>query len=166
MITRPPVSTAAANLPSRPPPAQAPGRAVPIELVQTGQWTRKLATLWLVGWVIFSLPLADLRMRPRFRHVNLAPFQGLRRLDAVRNLTYYVPAGVIGLELGLMVGPTVAIAATLSAVAEVSQTFSSNRVPSTTDIIMNTTGAAIGALYWHARRRRRQDQVRRPSAVG
>ncbi len=59
---RPPVSTAAANLPSRP-RRQAPGRAVPIELVQTGQWTRKLATLWLVGWVIFSLSLADLRMR-------------------------------------------------------------------------------------------------------
>ncbi len=65
-----------------------------------------------------------------------------------------------------MVGPTVAIAATLSAVAEASQTFSSNRVPSTTDIIMNTTGAAIGALYWHARRRRRHDQVRRTSAGG
>src|SRR5687767_1489999 len=117
---------------------------------------RKVAFLWLMGWAFFSLPLTGFRVGPRFRHVNLIPFHRVRPLDAARNFAYYVPAGIIGIELGLPLGPTVAIAAGLSAAAETAQIFSRNRFPSATDLVLNTAGAAVGALYWRRRRRRHE----------
>lgn len=118
-------------------------------------WTKRAAVLWLIGWAIFSLPVTDFRPSPRFRRVNLIPFHGARPGDAARNLLYYVPAGVIGLLLGLAVGPVVAAAAGLSVIAETTQLFAGHRFPSATDITLNTAGAALGALYWSERRRRR-----------
>ena len=66
----------------------------------------------------------------------------------------YLPAGILGLEMGLAAGPTIAIAAGLSAVAETVQLYSRHRFPSTTDLVFNTAGAAAGALLWRRRRQR------------
>lgn len=115
---------------------------------------KRLAALWFIGWAVFSLPLAEFRARPRFRHLNMNPVHGIRSADALRNLTYYVPAGILGVELGLATAPAVIVGATLSVVAETSQLFARERVPSITDIILNTAGAAIGAVVWTMRRRR------------
>ena len=115
---------------------------------------RKAAILWLAGWALFSLPIADFRARPKYRHVILEPFKKFRPGDALRNVVYYVPAGIIGLELGLAPLPTVAAAAGLSLAAEASQLFATDRFPSSSDVILNTAGAALGVAWWSERRRR------------
>ena len=116
-------------------------------------WVRALCVVWLVGWAAFSLPFGGIRRQARFRRANLVPFHGtVRAGDASLNLAAYVPAGMLGLEMGLTIGPTVAIAGGLSALAETVQLYGRDRFPSTTDLFFNTAGAIVGALIWRRRR--------------
>ncbi len=105
---------------------------------------RTAAVIWLAGWAAFSIPWSSFTARPQVDNVSLVPFKA-RRLDQIRNFLYYVPAGAIGIGLGLGTVATVAGASALSGTAEVSQVFSTRRVPSTTDLTLNTGGALVGA---------------------
>jgi glycopeptide antibiotics resistance protein len=115
---------------------------------------RTLAFVWLVGWALFSVPWSSFTTRPQVRQVNLIPFHNVRRADQIRNFLYYVPAGAIGVGLGL--GPVAAVAgaAGLSGIAEISQVFSRRRFPSATDLMLNTAGAVAGAAAMMAGVRR------------
>lgn len=104
---------------------------------------RVLAALWLLGWAMFSVPWSSFTPRPQVAQVDLHLFQN-RRADQLRNFLYYVPAGVIGLGLGLSTAGAVASAATLSGVAEALQLFSTRRVASATDLMLNAAGALVG----------------------
>jgi VanZ family protein len=104
---------------------------------------RVAAALWLLGWAMFSVPWSSFTPRPQVGQVDLHLFQN-RRADQLRNFLYYVPAGVIGLGLGLGTGGTIASAAALSGVAETVQIFSTSRVASVTDLMLNTAGALVG----------------------
>jgi len=115
---------------------------------------RTLAVIWLAGWAAFSIPWSSFTSRPQVEQVSLVPFKA-RRADQIRNFLYYVPAGAIGIGAGLSPLATVAGAAALSGVAEVSQLFSTRRVPSTTDLALNTAGALVGAGFAMLARSRR-----------
>jgi VanZ family protein len=124
---------------------------------------RVAAAVWLLGWAMFSVPWSSFTSRPHVEQVNLVPFQKARRADQLRNFIYYVPAGAIGVGLGLGPVVTVAGASALSAVAETSQIFSRGRFPSATDLALNTAGALVGVGMAMLVRSRRSP---RPSALG
>ena len=81
---------------------------------------RTVAVIWLAGWAAFSIPWSSFTSRPQVENVSLVPFKA-RRVDQIRNFLYYVPAGAIGVGLGLGPVTTVAGASALSGAAEVSQ---------------------------------------------
>jgi glycopeptide antibiotics resistance protein len=110
---------------------------------------RKLLVLWLVGWAIFGFPWTTFTARPRFWRVNLTPFRWARKRDHVLNFAYYVPLGVIGVGLGLPSILVAAGAAALSVLTEFAQIFSTDRFPSTTDLLLNTAGAVAGIALGH-----------------
>lgn len=107
---------------------------------------RKLLVLWLVGWALFGFPWTTFTARPRFWRVNLMPFRWARKRDHVLNFAYYVPLGIIGVGLGLP-SILVAVGATaLSVLTEFTQMFSTDRFPSTTDLLLNAAGAVAGIV--------------------
>ena len=55
-----------------------------------------------------------------------------------------MPLGIIGVLLGWAPGTVAALAASLSGLTEALQIFSTDRVPSTTDLLLNTAGAVLG----------------------
>ena len=105
---------------------------------------RVAAAAWLLGWAMFSVPWSSFTTEPHVNQVDLELFRTARRADNLRNFLYYVPAGVIGVGLGLGAAGTVAGAAALSGVAETLQLFSTGRVPSAADLTLNTAGALVG----------------------
>jgi VanZ family protein len=117
---------------------------------------RVAAAVWLLGWAMFSVPWSSFTAEPQVEQVDRELFRVARR-DNLRNFLYYVPAGVIGVGLGLGAAGTIVSAAALSAAAETLQLFSTGRVPSITDLTLNTVGALVGiglALIVRARRSR------------
>jgi glycopeptide antibiotics resistance protein len=100
--------------------------------------------VWLLGWALFGLPWTTFRLRPRMRNVSLVPLRRTRRRDQLLNFIFYVPFGVIGAGLGWPAGLVMASAAGLSAATELLQMFSSERIPSSTDLLLNTAGAIVG----------------------
>ncbi len=117
---------------------------------------RAMAIVWLLGWAVFSVPWSSFTTQPRVEQVNLIPFQKARRADQIRNFLYYVPAGALGLGIGLSPVATVVAATGLSAVAEASQIFSRRRFPSATDLMLNTAGALVGVGIMLASRAREE----------
>jgi VanZ family protein len=115
---------------------------------------RVAAGVWLLGWAMFSMPWSSFTPRPQVNQVDVHLFEN-RRADQLRNFLYYVPAGVIGLGLGLGTGGTIASAAALSGVAETLQIFSTSRVASATDLALNTAGALVGVALTFLLRSRR-----------
>jgi VanZ family protein len=115
---------------------------------------RALAILWLLGWAMFSVPWSSFTTRPRMEQINLVPFSNARRADQIRNFVYYLPAGALGIGIGLSPVTVVTAAAGLSAVAEATQVFSAGRFPSATDLMLNTAGALVGAAIALAARAR------------
>ena len=84
------------------------------------------------------------------------PFRYSRRRDQLLNFLYYVPLGLIGGVLGWPAAIVTGAAAGLSGVTEFAQIFSTDRVPSVTDLLLNTAGAIVGlALVSFIQARRR-----------
>jgi len=104
---------------------------------------RAVLVLWFAGWAIFGLPWTGFTPRPRFHRVSLVPFR-TRRRDQFLNFVYYVPLGIVGILMGWAPGLVAAAAAALSGITEALQVFSTNRFPSTTDLVLNTAGAVLG----------------------
>jgi VanZ family protein len=117
---------------------------------------RGLLTLWLLGWALFGFPWTTFSAHPRFEGLSLVPFRFTRRRDQLLNFVYYVPLGIIGWLLGWPAALVTAVAASLSAVTEAVQLFSTDRVPSVTDLVLNTAGAFVGVSILIALRARRR----------
>jgi VanZ family protein len=115
---------------------------------------RKLLILWLVGWAVFGLPWTTFTLHPAFHRISLAPFRRTRRRDQLLNFAYYIPFGVATAILGWQPGLITASAGLLSGGTEVIQVFSTDRVPSVTDVLLNVGGAVVGvALVSFVRQR-------------
>jgi hypothetical protein len=117
---------------------------------------RLAAVLWLIGWGIIGLPWRGATYPPPMRRVAVVPFRDGRNNPVAHalNVALFVPAGVIGTGLGWPAAGVVAAGAVVSGATEFSQLFTTRRVASSTDLILNTTGTALGVAL--ARRRRRR----------
>lgn len=106
------------------------------------------AGVWLVGWAVFGIPWGTFTARPQRERMIFVPFRqySYRRRDLALNLIYYGPLGLIGIGLGWGVAGTTLAAIGLSGLTELVQIFSTDRYPSSTDVVLNTGGAIIGIL--------------------
>lgn len=107
---------------------------------------KKAAAAWLLGWALFGFPWTGATLTPHVERVSWTPFRRVRPVDQVLNFAYYVPVGLLGRAAAFAPLPIVGAAALLSATTEVSQVFSTNRYPSTTDLLLNTGGALAGVI--------------------
>ena len=117
---------------------------------------RKLLILWVIGWALFGFPWATFTVRPALDRISLVPFRRTRRRDQLLNFAYYLPFGVATAILGWHPAAIAGAAGVLSAATEFIQVFSTDRVPSVTDILLNVGGAVVGvALVTFLRQRTR-----------
>jgi len=113
--------------------------------------------LW-VGVIIFVVvPWYRVQDHSHWGGVQWVPFltPPIRLRDIVANTLFYIPFGYLGVRaIDRRVGRVVIIAGLLSLLTEFSQVFSHGRFPSSTDLVCNTLGAWVGALWatWRVRR--------------
>ncbi len=104
------------------------------------------------------LPWYRFQGHPHFELIQWVPFvtPPIRLRDIVLNTLLYVPLGYLHVRRSLVISVprTVAVAAALSLVTECAQLFSHGRFPSTTDLVCNTFGAYLGALWASGRLKR------------
>lgn len=113
-----------------------------------------LATVALVALATFPL---DLQGHPHWYKVAWTPFASgiVRPHDLLLNAALYFPLGWFapGGSIPRRMLAAAALALPLSAALETAQVWSHVRFPSATDVVMNVTGALVGAA-WAARRAR------------
>lgn len=139
-----------------PPPA--PGRIAPVLPVvparrSVGRGVTRRIPLW--AWWIpvvvgLSLPIFGFTTRPQWSRVHLIPFTDPddKPRDQLVNITMFIPLGYLfarGRRMPRAVAGAMVAAAIVSAGAETTQLFSTERNPSATDVSMAVAGAAIGA---------------------
>jgi len=127
--------------------------------------------LWTLLIIVITVPVAQMGLEHRRRIRWIPGIDGPRNLlDAVLNVGLYIPFGCwmysrrdaagrrdaarasVGRAFTAReIGKAVAAAFLLSLFAETSQVFSRSRFPSTTDLLTNTAGAWLGALWASAR---------------
>ena len=118
------------------------------------------ATIALALWVAVILfvvtPWYGIRDHSHWARVQWIPFVSppIRIWDILLNVLFYVPFGFMYVRRSSSrrLWKAVVAAALLSAVTEVSQVYSHGRFPSTTDLICNTVGAYLGAIWAGPRR--------------
>ena len=118
---------------------------------------RVALVLW-IGVILFVVtPWYGLRDHSHWARVQWIPFISppIRLRDMVANTLFYVPFGYFYVRATRRGGVWHAVATglLLSAVTELTQVYSHGRFPSTTDLLCNSAGAHLGAL-WATRRRR------------
>lgn len=80
--------------------------------------------------------------------VEWVPFtQRVRPLDFLLNILLFVPFGFTAQTAGQRVQRVVLAATLLSAGVEVFQVYTHGRLPTTTDVLSNATGAFLGARW-------------------
>jgi glycopeptide antibiotics resistance protein len=118
------------------------------------------ARVALAAWVSVTLfvvvPWYAMKGHPHWDRAQWIPFvtPPIRLRDLVANALFYVPFGFLYLRAAShpRVWKAVCAGLALSFFTELTQLFSHGRFPSTTDLILNTFGAACGAV-WAASRR-------------
>jgi len=114
--------------------------------------------VWLFGWAVVSFPLTTFTSEPHVDRINWMPFRSRPR-DQVLNLAYYAPLGMLGVGLGFSVKAVTSAGMLLSASAELTQIFSTDRYPSTTDFLLNSAGTLIGAALMRAASSKRRVSI-------
>jgi glycopeptide antibiotics resistance protein len=111
-----------------------------------------IATILLI-LALTVTPFQNLRGHPHWSKVTWIPF-GDRHLivgDMVANSLLFLPFGALGpwrgRPLAARVLAATAFAILLSSSVELVQVFSHSRLPTTTDIVTNTAGALLGAVF-------------------
>ena len=110
-----------------------------------------------MGIIVFVVtPWYGFRDHSHWAEVRWIPFVSppIRLRDMLLNTVFYLPFGYAFVRgtRGSVIWKAVAAAFLLSAVTEVSQVYSHGRFPSTTDLVCNTVGAWLGAVWAGPRR--------------
>ena len=112
--------------------------------------------LWVAVILFVVTPWYGIRDHSHWARVQWIPFVSppIRIWDILLNVLFYVPFGFMYVRRSSSrrLWKAVVAAALLSAVTEVSQVYSHGRFPSTTDLICNTVGAYLGAIWAGPRR--------------
>lgn len=111
--------------------------------------------LWTGVIVVAVVPWYRIQDHSHWAGVQWIPFQPpLRLRDIVANILFYIPFGYLCLRaVDRRVWRVVLAACALSLLTELTQVFSHGRFPSATDLVCNTAGAWLGAV-WAERARR------------
>ena len=117
---------------------------------------RLLLVFWLVSvLLIISLPGGKFDGTPHWENIQWIPFAALSFHRAVvtetlANFLAFIPIGYLavrsfasGIKRAILLAGLVGLAASFS--IEIYQLFCRSRVPSSTDLILNTAGAVLGA---------------------
>ena len=115
---------------------------------------RTMLGIWLTSvLIVISLPWSSFDATPHWKNVQMVPFAHLNfhrtvLIETALNLLAFIPVGYLAIRSFSASRRAVLYALLLgacsSASIEVYQLFCRDRVPSTTDILMNVTGTAIG----------------------
>jgi glycopeptide antibiotics resistance protein len=112
--------------------------------------------LWVAVILFVVTPWYGIRDHSHWARVQWIPFVSppIRVSDIVLNTLFYMPFGFMYVRRSASrrIWKAVAAAAVLSALTEVSQVYSHGRFPSTTDLVCNTVGAYLGAIWAGSRR--------------
>lgn len=117
---------------------------------------RSLLVFWLMSVVIvISLPGGQFDATPHWKSIQWIPFAALDFsragvTETLANFLAFIPIGYIavrsftfGIKRPLLIAGLLGLAASFS--IEIYQLFCRSRVPSSTDLILNTAGAVLGA---------------------
>ena len=113
-----------------------------------------MLVVWLAAvLVVISLPWTNFDATPHWKNVQLFPFAHFNfhhtvLIETALNLVAFIPAGYLSIR-SFSAGRRPVLYAFLlgfcsSVAIEFYQLFCHDRVPSTTDVLMNVTGTAIG----------------------
>lgn len=112
--------------------------------------------LWVAVILFVVTPWYGIRDHSHWARVQWIPFVSppIRLSDIVLNTLFYMPFGFMYVRRSASrrIWKAVAAAAVLSALTEVTQVYSHGRFPSTTDLVCNTVGAYLGAIWAGSRR--------------
>ena len=117
---------------------------------------RTLLVLWLAAvWIVISVPGGGFNGTPHWENVQWIPLNGYvltssTLVEMGANFLAFIPIGYLTIRcFDLGSRPIVFLAASIGFVAslsiEVYQFFCDQRVPSVTDVVVNTAGAVLGA---------------------
>ena len=113
---------------------------------------------WIPVVVGVSLPVFGFTLQPQWSRVHVVPFSDPedKPRDTLLNIALFIPFGYLfarGRRMPGALAGAMAAAALLSAGAEATQLFSTERNPSGTDVSMAVAGAAAGSLLrlWQER---------------
>jgi glycopeptide antibiotics resistance protein len=127
--------------------------------VQTSSRRARVAfALWVGVIIVVVVPWYRIQDHSHWAGVQWIPFvtPPLRLRDIVANTLFYIPFGYLCLRaIDRRVSRVVVLAGLLSLVTEFSQVFSHGRFPSSTDLVCNTLGGWVGAMWADRRARRR-----------
>lgn len=115
-----------------------------------------LMAIWVLAWAAFSLPWTSATTTAqwdRFTPPYVRSYSRIK-LDHILNVVFYLPVAPLGAAFGWPLSAGVTAGAAMSAAAESSQVFSSDRAPNGNDFIANVAGAAVGAAGFFLYRRR------------
>jgi hypothetical protein len=124
--------------------------------------TRARGWIWIAVIIVAVVPWYDFQSHSHWRRVGWVPFLSppVRLRDILINTAMYVPFGLFFFTHDranrLRTFLIVVAALTLSMTTEASQSYSHSRFPSATDVVANTSGAALGCAIAAGRRRRGQ----------
>lgn len=103
-------------------------------------------TGWLVAWAAFGMPWTGMTNHSHWDSVPLTlPFSPGAVRDAMLNLLFYVPCGVLVCNLGGSYRSALFYGTALSVFTEFVQVFSHSRNPAITDAVLNVAGSGAGA---------------------
>jgi VanZ family protein len=108
------------------------------------------------------VPWYAVQTHAHWDRVQWMPFVSpVRTRDVVANVLFYVPLGLLCMRAATQprVSKAVGLGFALSLLTEITQVFSHGRFPSTTDLICNTVGAALGAAWAASRAATRGDDA-------
>lgn len=110
--------------------------------------------LWILLILVIVLPWLNYQDHTHWMRVGWVPFvppPDLTVSDLAGNLILYAPFGLFYARLRgrdrLVLIEVLCLAAALSTATEATQLYSHGRFPSATDVVMNVTGAVLGAWF-------------------
>ena len=108
------------------------------------KFARVLLAIWFVSLLLLTLsPFGTLREVPR----AWSSGSRLGTLDFLGNIALYLPLGILAVRLGQRRLLVVAAGILLSFAIESAQMYIAQRYPSGLDVVANTVGTAVGALF-------------------
>jgi glycopeptide antibiotics resistance protein len=109
--------------------------------------------LWTIGLVAVSVPFDDLHAHTHWAKVGWIPFvtPPVKRSDILANLLIYFPLGYFERvrDRRRMVAQALGESAAIAFATELTQLYSHSRFPSSTDLVCDCLGAAVGAWTRH-----------------